>query len=166
MSARAAWRLETLGYTQVFRFMLGKQDWFAAGLPRAGRLATVPRAIDATRTDVPTCGLTDKVGEVRERARAAGWDQCLVVNDRGIVLGSLRGKGLNAPAETPVETAMDPGPTTYRPNGVLAEIAEWLRRRQADSVVVTTAGGECLGVLFREDAERRLEGAHASPRPA
>src|ERR671925_424954 len=115
MSARAAWRLETLGFARVFRYSPGKQDWFAAGLPREGRLAGAPRR------DVPTCRLTDRVGEVQERVRAAGWDQCLVVNEQRIVLGRLRGKGLEAPDETPAEEVMEPGPTTFRPNGALGE---------------------------------------------
>jgi CBS domain-containing protein len=156
MSARAAWRLETLGFTQVYRYILGKQEWFAAGLPREGRLARVPRAVDVVRTDVPTCGLSDRVDEVRERMRATGWDQCLVINDHRIVLGRLQGNRLEAPAETPVERIMEPGPTTFRPNGALQMISEWMGSQNLSSVVVTTFDGELLGVLFREDAERHL----------
>jgi CBS domain-containing protein len=156
MSARAAVRLETLGFTQVYRYTPGKQDWFAAGLPREGRLASVPRAVDAARTDVPTCGLSDRVGEVRERMQAAGWDQCLVINERRVVLGRLRSKGLEAPAETPLEEIMESGPTTFRPNGALGAVAERMRSRNVSSVVVTTSDGELLGILFREDAERYL----------
>jgi CBS domain-containing protein len=156
MSARAASRLETLGFTQVFRYTLGKQDWFAAGLPREGRLAGVPRAADAARTDVPTCGLTDRVGEVRERVRAAGWNRCLVVDEHRVVLGLLHGRGLAATAEMPAEEVMQPGPTTFRPNGALSAIVEWMHDRKVGSVVVTTSDGELLGVLFREDADRHL----------
>jgi CBS domain-containing protein len=156
MSARAAWRLETLGFARVFRYTPGKQDWFAAGLPREGRHAGVPRAVDAARTDAPTCHLTDRIGDVRERVRVAGWDHCLVVNEHRVVLGRLRGKGLEAPAETPAEQVMELGPTTFRPNGILGAIAERMRSRNVGSVVVTTSDGELLGVLKREDAERRL----------
>jgi CBS domain-containing protein len=156
MSARAAWRLETLGLTQVFRYTAGKQEWFAAGLPREGRLARVPQAVDIVRTDVPTCWLTDRAGEVREQMRATGWDQCLVINERRIVLGRLRGNRLEAPAETLVEQIMESGPTTFRPNGALDMISEWMGSQNLSSVVVTTFDGELLGVLFREDAERYL----------
>jgi CBS domain-containing protein len=156
MSARAAWRLETLGFTQVFRYTSGKQEWFAAGLPREGRLARVPRAVDVARTDVPTCELTDRAGEVRERMRATGWDQCLVVNEHHVVLGRLRGKRLEAPPETPVEQIMEPGPTTFRPNEALDMISEWMGSQDLSSVLVSTFDGELIGVVFREDAERHL----------
>jgi CBS domain-containing protein len=156
MSARAAWRLETLGFTQVFCYPSGKQEWFAAGLPREGRLAAVPRAVDVARTDVPTCGLTDHVGEVRERIRAAGWDQCLVLNEQRIVLGRLRGKRLEAPADTPVEQIMEAGPTTFRPNEELDMVSEWMESQDLSSVLVSSLDGELIGVLFREDAERHL----------
>lgn len=36
MSARAAWRLEQLGFERVFRYTPGKADWAAAGLPMEG----------------------------------------------------------------------------------------------------------------------------------
>jgi CBS domain-containing protein len=165
MSARAAWRLESLGFAQVFRYTPGKQDWFAAGWPRDGRLAAVPRAIDAARTDVPTCGLAEAIGAVRARLRAAGWDQCLVVNARRVVLGRLRGKGLAAADETPAEEGMEPGPTTFRPNGALGAIAERMRDRKVGSVVITASDGELLGVLFGDDAELRLANAATAPRP-
>ena len=67
MSARAAWRLETLGFDPVYRYTPGKVDWFAAGLPREGKLAALPRIGDAADRDVPTCGPRENVGEVRGR---------------------------------------------------------------------------------------------------
>ena len=56
MSARAAWRLESLGFTKVYDYVGGKSDWIAAGLPVEGELANVPRAINVVKRDVPTCG--------------------------------------------------------------------------------------------------------------
>ena len=72
MSPRAAWRLESLGFREVYDYAAGEADWFAGGLPREGRDAAIPRAGDVARRDVPTCGLDDRVGEVRERVRSAG----------------------------------------------------------------------------------------------
>src|SRR5919199_650618 len=89
MSPRAAWRLESLGFTRVFDYVAGKQDWFAAGLPSEGKLAGRPKPGDLARRDVPTCGLAERVGDVHERARAAGWDACVVVNAESIVLGLM-----------------------------------------------------------------------------
>jgi rhodanese-related sulfurtransferase len=90
LSPRAAWRLESLGFAEVYDYVDGELDWLAAGLPTEGRNADVPRAGDVARRDVPTCRLEEPIGQVRERVRAAGWDACVVVNDQRVVLGLLR----------------------------------------------------------------------------
>ena len=72
MSARAAWRLESLGFTQVYDYVAGKLDWLAAGLTSEGSNAQQPRAGDVARSDVPTCRLQERLGEVAEQVRAAG----------------------------------------------------------------------------------------------
>src|SRR5438105_3496028 len=46
LSARAATRLEQLGFDPVFHYQPGKADWMAAGLPREGRAATTRYAGD------------------------------------------------------------------------------------------------------------------------
>jgi hypothetical protein len=60
MSPRAAVRLETLGFTQVFDYAAGKADWTSTGLPTEGTLADQPRAGDIAQRDVPTCGLANR----------------------------------------------------------------------------------------------------------
>ncbi|MGD9890202.1 MAG: CBS domain-containing protein [Dehalococcoidia bacterium] len=156
MSARAAVRLATLGFTQVYRYVPGKADWFAAGLPREGKRAHTPRAANVARRDVPTCGLGESVGDVRERVRAAGWHECLVVDDAKVVLGRLRGKALDADPRTPVDEVMEPGPVTIRPNTLLRSVVENLREKHVDEILVTTSDGELIGSLFLGNAERRL----------
>ena len=94
MSPRAAWRLESLGFTQVFDYVAGEQDWFAYGLPREGKLAGVPHAGELARRDTPTCRLTDRIGDVRDQAWGTGWNACVVVNEERIVLGLLREQAL------------------------------------------------------------------------
>jgi rhodanese-related sulfurtransferase len=44
MSDRAAWRLESLGFTRVYRYSPGKDGWLAMGLPTEGPDAATPRA--------------------------------------------------------------------------------------------------------------------------
>ena len=68
----------------------GKADWAVHGLPLEGRTAGRRRVIDVARKDIPTCGPRERLGDVRGRVRAAGHDVCIVVNERGIVLGRLR----------------------------------------------------------------------------
>ncbi|HEX5506700.1 MAG TPA: CBS domain-containing protein [Thermomicrobiales bacterium] len=155
MSARAAWRLESLGFTRVYRYVAGKRDWAAAGLPREGERAREPAAGDAARPEVPTCRLADRVGAIRERVRAAGWDRCVVVADRGVVLGLLRGEALAADPGRSAEDAMEPGPQTFRPDVRLTELVEFLRQHERDSALITTSDGVLLGSLTLRDAERR-----------
>jgi len=90
MSPRAAWRLEGLGFTEVYDYAPSKVDWFAAGLPMEGELASVPTVCDIARGDVPTCAPRENVGEANERIRGTGWDRFVVVNEERIVLGLLR----------------------------------------------------------------------------
>src|ERR671932_780533 len=90
MSPRAAWRLESLGFSEVYDYKEGKLDWLAAGLPTEGTNAAKPRAGDVARKDVPTCSLGEKLGSVAKKAAAAGWNACVVVNEERVVLGLLK----------------------------------------------------------------------------
>lgn len=154
MSPRAAWRLESLGFPPVYDYAAGEADWFANGLPREGRDATIPRVGDIARRDVPTCGLSDRFRDVQERLNAAGWDTCIVVNNERVVLGRLRGKVLEADPETPIEQVMETGPTTFRPDTRLADVARQMRAKHVASVIVTTSDGRLVGLLDRASAER------------
>src|SRR5918995_3698730 len=156
MSPRAAWRLESLGFTQVFEYVAGKADWLAFGLPTEGRDADTPRAGQIARRDVPTCSLRERVGEIRDRVAAAGWDECLVVNDQRVVLGRLRGSALEAPAETMAEVVMEPGPTTTRPDEPLTKLVPRLRDKHVERIIVTTPDGRLVGISERHAAERAL----------
>lgn len=157
MSARAAWRLESLGFTAVRRYTPGKADWLASGLPTVGKLAQVRRARDVARRDVPTCGLAERVGAVRERVRAAGWDQCIVVNEQRIVLGRLREQALGGDDGANAEAVMEAGPTTIRPDAALDALGKRMRERRVGSMVVSTSDGVLVGVLRRDDVESALK---------
>lgn len=163
MSPRAAWRLEALGFREVYDYEAGKADWAAAGLPTEGRAPRLPRAGTVARPGVPTCRLDELVGEVRERVRAAGWEVCVVVNEERVVLGLLRAGELEAPAERRVEEVMRPGPSTFRPNVPIGEMADFMRRHDLPSAPVTTSAGRLVGMLFREDAERAAAELAAGP---
>jgi predicted transcriptional regulator len=159
MSARAAWRLEGLGFTQVHRYAAGKMDWLASGLPRDGRMAGFPTAGDALRRDVPSCRPDERVGDAAGRARAARWDMCVVANEQRIVLGVLRKKAFTGDPSRTAEAAMESGPTTFRPNELLAEVALHLVQAGVKRVLVTTGDGELLGALDRAEALRRTGAA-------
>lgn len=138
----------------------GKADWAVHGLPTEGRLAGRRHLIEVARRDIPTCGPTERLGDVRERVQAAGQELCIVVNDRGIVLGWLRQKAWASDPDLAVEDVMELGPPTDRPDPFLHETIE--RLRKVGIILVTQYGseedgGRLLGVLFLEDAERILE---------
>jgi len=125
-----------------------------------GRTAGRRRAIQIARKDIPTCRADERLGDVRDRVRAAGHHQCIVVNDDGVVLGHLRGKAWENDANATVEDVMQLGPATIRPDSFFHELIERLRGRKIGSILVTSygshEGGRLLGVLFREDVERVL----------
>jgi CBS domain-containing protein len=157
MSPRAASRLESLGFTRVYDYVAGEADWLANGLPSEGRDANRIRAGGAARRDVPTCGLTERLGDVRARVQAAGWDSCIVVNDERVVLGRVRRDAWDHPDDTPVEQVMEAGPSTIRHNVELAAIAERMRKQRVESMPVTTTGGHLIGVLERAAAEQHQD---------
>lgn len=156
MSARAAWRLESLGFTDVSRYEAGIMDWLAAGLPTAGTAAHLPRAKDAVTRDAPTCALDDRIGDVRERLRESGWTSCIVINDQRVVLGRLRKPALAGDPNATAESVMEAGPTTVRPSEPLKDLVERMQKRRVGSIIVTTPDGVLIGVMRREDGERTL----------
>src|SRR5919112_5431565 len=156
MSNRAAGRLESLGFTRVYHYTPGKDGWLTMGLPTEGPDAATPRAGDVADRDTPTCALCERLGDVRDRLRVAGKTSCIVVNDQRVVLGRLRGDSLDGDAEQTAEAAMETGPTTVRPSASLDTLVARMQKRRTGSIIVSTANGEFVGVLRREDGERRL----------
>ncbi len=158
MSPRAACRLEAFGFTQVYDYTAGIADWKAAGLAVDGSAVPIQRVVDAIRPDVPVCGPAATLGEARSRAFDAGWDECLVLDCDGIVVGRLRGKAWDSADGQVVERVMEAGPTTVRPDGPLQPLVERMTERGTQLVVASTPQGELLGVVRREDAARLLTG--------
>src|SRR6266571_3664187 len=161
MNPRAAWRLESIGFTQVYDYVAGKADWGSFGLPLQGTKGA--RAGEHVRADVPTCGLEERLQEVRHQVSAAGWDTCIVVNASGVVLGRLGRKALATEEDVTAEAAMTAGPSTVRPSITLAAIVERMQRQKLTSALVTRSDGRLVGVLRRADAEAALSAATSDP---
>ena len=161
MSPRAAWRLESLGFREVFDYADGKLDWMAAGLPTEGSGPRTPRAGTVARRDAVTCRLHERLADVRERAAGGGADAAVVVNDERVVLGLLRHRELNGDPEQPVERAMRPGPSTFRPHTPIAEMVAFMTEHDLPNTPITTSDGRLVGLLLREDALRAAEGGPA-----
>jgi predicted transcriptional regulator len=148
----------------VHEYKSGKLDWLAAGLSTEGENNNCPRAGDASRKDAIVCGLKDRVGDVRDRARAAGWDLAVVVDDDQVVLGMLWPKQLELDPNLAAEKAMRPGPSTFRPYVPIKEMADHLVQHDHDSVPITTSNGKLVGVLYRSEAVRLAASANACVR--
>src|SRR5688572_23998317 len=140
MSPRAAWRLEAIGFDQVYDYVAGKMDWLAAGLPSEGTATTEPRAGEAARRDVPICRLGDDLATIT--SALGEWETCLVVNEEGVLLGRLGRRALaEAGGAATAEDAMTEGPSTVRPNASLASVVERMQRHGLGSYPVTTSDG-------------------------
>ena len=150
MSPRAAWRLDSLGFREVYEYRPGKADWLAAGLPTEGTGAPKPRILQYVQRDVPTCRLGERLADAAARATAGGWDVCLVVNDQGILLGRLDHKELRGDGAQLVEQVMRPGPSTYRPDAPAAELRHLMTHRGIGKLPVTTGDGRLIGVICRD----------------
>ena len=153
-SARAAWRLASLGFTHIYRYTAGKADWLANGFPAEGADAQSPGAGDLANMEVPTCKRVEKLGDVRDRVRKDGWNVCVVVNDQDIVLGFLRSSAFDkANPQWSAEETMEPDPQTYRLDTPLEEVIDFFKQnRWIDSVLVTTTDGQLFGLVRQEDA--------------
>jgi CBS domain-containing protein len=142
-----------MGFTDVYDFPAGILEWMGAGLPTEGTNAGRPRLVDVVRRDVPTCALGELVGDVRDRVIASGWNACVVTNDERVVLGLLRATELESDPTLPVERAMRPGPSTYRPDVSVEEMARIMARRDLENFPVTTSDGRLVGLVRREDVD-------------
>jgi hypothetical protein len=156
-------RLETLGFKNVIDYRPGKVAWYEENQAREGKATDETWIGDVADSDVPTCGLKERIGDIRRRT--AGWDTCVVVNPERVVLGLLRRKDLEGDPNATAEQVMRPGPKTFRPNVTLEELLKSMREHDIQTnSLVTTGDGLLLGVISRADAEATL--AHESAQAA
>jgi Mg/Co/Ni transporter MgtE len=141
----------------VFDYKPGKQAWYEENGPREGKATDEIWIGDVADGTIPTCGLRERIGDLRERVRADGRDTCVVTDPQGVVLGLLRKKALDADPQLTAEQVMSPGPKTFRPNVTLQELLKSMREHDIQtSSLVTTGDGRLLGVISRADAEATL----------
>jgi len=157
LSARAAWRLESMGFQEVYRYTPGKADWLAAGWETQGTNAKKMRLKQMIHKDVLTCSLRERLEDVKSRRRP-NQDLCVVLNDRNIVLGVIQGETWDANPQARVADIMQPGPRTLRPDLDPKEAQKILRNYEASSAIVTTSDGELLGII--RIAQKKSQKAH------
>ena len=151
MSPRAACRLETLGFEQVYDYVTGKADWLARGLPTEGERAGERRVGEVARQDVVTCLRSERLGDVQPRVESSPYGFALVVADGDVLLGRLRRAALQGDPEVTAEAAMEPGPSTVRIDMTQNKLAERLDKGSYKTAVVTNPEGVLVGVARRED---------------
>jgi CBS domain-containing protein len=152
VSPRAACRLESLGFSDVFDYVGGKRDWAGAGWAIEGQKAQELWIGSLLRRDVPRARLGEKVGDTARRAEESGHDTAVVVTADDVVLGILAADALVPSSSASVEEVMRPGPATYRPDVPVQELLEKLRTKHLRRALVTTPEGRLLGVFYTEDA--------------
>ncbi len=152
MSPRAACRLVTLGFTQVFDYVAGKVDWLARNLPVEGAATDTPTIGRRLRTDVVTARPSEPAAQVRTRVARSAHSFALVTTDDGILLGRLRGATLAAaePARL-VGEVMEAGPSTLRPHEPAADVRTRLEDRGRAYAIVTDPDGRLLGTVQPAD---------------
>lgn len=144
-----------MGFKIVIDYVPGKLAWYEENQPREGKAVDETWIGDVADAEVPTCGLKDRVGEVRRRT--GDWDTCVVVAPQRVVLGLLRKAELEGDPNATAEAVMRPGPKTFRPNVTLEELLKSMREHDIQtSSLVTTGEGRLLGVISRADAEATL----------
>ena len=156
MSPRAASRLESIGFEQVYDYAAGKADWGSFGLPLEGAEGSETRVGAYVRTDVPKCRLDDRLQEVCRRLDERGWDACFVLNEGGVVLGRIGRRAISGGEDVTAEEAMTPGPSTIRPSARLRDAVERMQRQKLTNLPVTRSDGRLVGLITRRDAERIL----------
>ena len=131
----------------MYDYVAGKADWFATGLPGEGESMTVPR-IGALAEAPCTCHPAELAGELRERLAGRAWELCAVLNRDGVLLGTLEPAALEGDAAWPVEQAMNPAPSTFRPDVPLEQLRHWFAHHETQRAVpVTTPEGRLLGMV-------------------
>ena len=153
LSARAAARLESLGFADVYDYRASKVAWLAAGLPSEGAVPAASRA-GAIARSVPTCGPGAVIGDIEKLFDDGG--PIAVVDDDGIVLGLLRPETSGLPPDTTAEAAMQPAPATVRPSITASELADSMAKDHRTHVLVTTPAGRLLGLIDQDG----LHGQH------
>lgn len=156
MSTRAAWRLISLGFTDVYDYAAGELDWVAYALPTEGKKAKVLRVHDVMRRDIPVCQWTDRIGTGRAALDGQDGDVCVVVNEERVILGLLYGDVWSESDEIPVERVMSNGPPTTRPSTFVDDMVQRLQRRHLPGILISSSDGVLMGYLWTTDAEHAL----------
>jgi rhodanese-related sulfurtransferase/CBS domain-containing protein len=148
LSARAAHRLEALGFTDVYDYAASKVAWLAFDLPHEGTVPESSRA-GSIAHDAPTCTIDATVGDIN--SDLSDHPRVVVLDDDGVVLGVVRAESASMPGDTDVADVMHGAPPSVRPSVTADELAKSMDDDARTFVLVTTPNGTLFGVIERDD---------------
>ncbi|MCH8198870.1 MAG: CBS domain-containing protein, partial [Chloroflexi bacterium] len=140
----------------VYDYVSGKSDWIAAGLPTIRGSAGPPTAGSTLRAGDIVGHVGERLGDLARRARAEGKDEVIVVDDRHVVLGRIRGAAFDGDPDALIEDVMRPGPATVRPDTPIETVIAALGPAGVANTLVTDPDGRFIGTVYLEDARSRL----------
>ncbi len=143
-----------MGFAEVNDYVAGKLEWLAHALPVEGTGPHHAVAGDVVDEHVATCGPEASLDEIRAVLEASEASYCVIVNDRGVVLGRVRKKRL--PAASELSDVVEPGPATVQLTEPLGPLTERMAKANVESILVTTPKGQLLGVVQRSRATEFL----------
>jgi len=152
MSPRAACRLSTLGFTEVYDYVPGKVDWLAHNQPVEGVDADTPTIGRHLRHEVSTARPDEPISVVRARVARSVHRFALVATADGTLLGRLRAAVLDDANPTwAVGEVMEAGPSTLRPHEPAAAIKTRLVDKGLSYAIVADPEGHLLGTVHPGD---------------
>jgi rhodanese-related sulfurtransferase len=149
LSPRGACRLEQLGFEEVYDYVASKAAWLAEGGSGEGLLRDDQRAQAVTLRDVPRVAPDLTIADLA--AKIDDWELAVVVGNDGIVVGVVRAEVLGTAGSVAVETVMQTAPATVRPSISIRELARSMDADGQRHVLVTTLGGQLIGMVRRRD---------------
>lgn len=150
-SARAAARLESLGFTDVADYAPGKAAWLAEGLASEGRRRPEQRVAAIADPDVPLIPAGATVAEAEKIVGDADVGIVVTDDEHRTVLGVVRPETFGLPASTPVADVLQPGPSTFRPSMTIGELVAYFRESNESRAIISTLSGRWIGLIRRVD---------------
>jgi Mg/Co/Ni transporter MgtE len=105
---------------------------------------------DVAQREVSTCGLDERVGDVRNRRRGDGSEPVVVVDGDRVVLGLVDAEALVGDPAAPIEQTMQPDPVSFRPDVRIGETPQYFKKHGVRHTLVTTSDGVLVGLLRME----------------
>jgi len=97
------------------------------------------------------CRLGDRIDRVRAEVEKSPYGFALVLDERDVLLGRLRGSTLHGEGTATAEDAMEAGPSTIRADTSVEKLRERLEGSGLNFAVVTTPDGVLMGIVCRAD---------------